>query len=173
MSEKPAQPEFSFSINLGELSSSGKCFQLKTGREERQRIARRLGVIAVRECEGEINIRATKTIIDVSGSLRAELTRECVASLEEMEETIADSFELQFFRSEKALEAIEDEEEAEFAEVHEGDIFDLGELLVQQLSLAMDPFPRKPGASSLAAEFGAGEDASPFAVLGEALEKNN
>lgn len=173
MSDNVASPEFSFPVSLGELSSAGKRFQLKTGPEERERIAQRLNVVAVAECEGEVHIRATKTVIDISGSLRAELTRECVSSLEEVDETVADSFELQFFRSEKALEAIEDEEEAEFAEVHEGDIFDLGELLIQQLSLAMDPFPRKPGAVSLAAEFGSDEETSPFAGLHEALEKNN
>ena len=173
MSKKPAPPEFSFSVNLGELSSSGKRYQLKAEQEECGRIAQRLGVVAVRDLEGEVHIRATKTIIDISGSLRAELTRECVSSLEEMDEAVADSFELQFFRSEQALEAIEDEEEAEFAEVHEGDTFDLGELLVQQLSLAMDPFPRKPGATSLAAEFGADKAVSPFAGLHESLEKNN
>lgn len=173
MSEKSAQPEFSFSINLGDLSSSGKRFKLKAGQEECARIARRLGIVAVRELEGEIHIRATKTVIDVAGALSAQLTRECVSSLEELDEAVADSFELEFFRNEKALEAIEDEVEAEFAEVHESDSFDLGELLVQQLSLAMDPFPRKPGATSLAAEFGSDDAASPFAGLHEALEKNN
>lgn len=173
MSDNVTVPEFSFPVNLGEVSSFGKRFQLKTNQQERERIAQRLNVVAVRECKGEVNIRTTKTVIDISGSLRAELTRECVSSLEEMDEAVSDSFELQFFRTEKAIEAIEDEEEAEFAELHEGDTFDLGELLVQQLSLAMDPFPRKPGATSLAAEFGSDEEASPFAGLHEALEKNN
>ena len=173
MSEATAPPEFSFPVNLGELPSAGKRFQLKAGEDECERIAQRLGVIAVRECEGEIHVRSTKSVINVSGSLQALLMRECVSSLEEMDEAVADSFELQFFRSEQALEAIEDEEEAEFAEVHEGDTFDLGELLVQQLSLAMDPFPRKPGATSLAAEFGADKAVSPFAGLHESLEKNN
>jgi hypothetical protein len=63
--------------------------------------------------------------------------------------------------------------EEEGPEIHTGDHFDLGEFLVQQLSLAMDPFPRKPGAESLVETYGRGADISPFAALREKIEKSD
>jgi hypothetical protein len=57
-------------------------------------------------------------------------------------------------------------------DVHEGALIDVGELLVQQLSLAMDPFPRKAGAPSLVDQFGAQHEESPLAAaLEQAIKR--
>ncbi len=48
-------------------------------------------------------------------------------------------------------------------DVLEGDKIDLGAYVVEDLSLAIDPFPRKPGAAFEAPDTGA--EISPFAVL--------
>lgn len=173
MTQTDAPPEFSFEVDLCSLAPAGKQYQLKASPDECEKVANRLGVIAVHLCQGEIHIGATKTIIAISGTVRGAMTRECVASLEEMEEAVADSFELEFFRDERAIDADDDSIERDLAEIHEGDVFDIGELLVQQLSLAMNPFPRKEGAPSLAAEYGAEDGGSPFAELHQILEKNN
>ncbi|MEO1241828.1 MAG: DUF177 domain-containing protein [Pseudomonadota bacterium] len=173
MTNADAQPEFSFDVDVRSLTPAGKKYHLKAGPNECAKIAKRLGVIAVHLCEGDIHIGATKTVITISGTVRGAMTRECVASLEEMEEAVADSFELEFFRDESAIDPEDDSVEWDLAEIHEGDVFDIGELLVQQLSLAMDPFPRKEGAPGLAAEYGAEDSGSPFAELHQILEKNN
>jgi uncharacterized metal-binding protein YceD (DUF177 family) len=118
-----------------------------------------------------MEVRATKTVIYVEGSLSASLTRECVASLELMDEQVTEMFELEFSRVASA-DAV-DPFDIEAPEVIEGDKLDLGELLVQQLSLAMAPFPRKPDTPSLAEAYAPPEKVSPFAALKGALGKSD
>ena len=173
MTQAGAAPEFSFEIDLTGLSASEKQFRLKAEQSVCEQLAKRLGVIAVHSCEGEINLSATKSVINVSGTVRGGVTRECVASLEDMEEVVSDSFELEFFRNANALDDDKSLDETDLAEIHEGDVFDIGELLVQQFSLAMDPFPRKDNAPSLAEEYGEDIEASPFAGLQDILKKSN
>lgn len=169
---KQSAPEFSVEINLGDLPRGGKLFHLKAGKAECAAIAKRLGVPAVKLLEGDIHLAATKTNISAVGTLRATLVRECVASLEEMDEAVSDSFELEFVRDESLVPEEEGVEEWELPEVHEGPVFDLGELLAQQLSLAMNPFPRKEGARSLVEDYGAARESSPFAALRQVSEKS-
>ena len=99
------------------------------------------------------------------------MTRECVASLEEMKEIVDEAFEVEFLRQKPEPNLNEDVEDWELPEVHEGQIFDIGELLVQQLSLAMKPFPRKEGAVSLTELYGDGGSVSPFADLADRFGK--
>ena len=166
-----AVPEFSYEIEVGDLGKQGKVFRLAANEEERARIAVRLGVPAVWKLEGELRVSATKSAIRVEGALEAELTRECVASLEEMQETVSETFDIDFLREAPETESLEEDIDA--PEVHEGDRLDLGELLVQQLALAMDPFPRKQGAQSLAEAYAPKETVSPFAALKGVLAKDD
>jgi uncharacterized metal-binding protein YceD (DUF177 family) len=172
VTEESPRAEYSVEVDLGALPPGGKLFKLAAAKGDCARIAKRLGVISVKMCEGEIQLKAGKTTINVAGTVRAALIRECVASLEEMDEAISESFEIEFMRDESSLDPDEKIEEWERPEIHEGDMFDVGELLVQQVSLAMDPFPRKEGAKSLADEYGMEAGSSPFAVLQQNLEKD-
>lgn len=173
MIDENAVPEFSVDVDLTSQSSQPKHYSLKVDPADFEKIAKRLGIVALHACEGEIDIAVTRKLIQVSGTVRGKATRECVSSLEEMDEDIADSFELEFLRH-----ALPENEEKpvdvnDLIEVHEGDILDIGELLIQQFSLAMSPFPRKDGAISLAVEYGKGGDVSPFANLHEILKKDH
>ncbi|MGD9801132.1 MAG: hypothetical protein AB7V02_11105, partial [Parvularculaceae bacterium] len=56
-------------------------------------------------------------------------------------------------------------DETAWREPLDGDEIDLGELLVQHLSLALDPYPRKDGAESLLETYRNAATASPFAGL--------
>jgi len=173
------KPEFSFEADLTSLSRSGKTFHLKASAEDLSRIATRLKVISAEKLEGDLTLTPASREFTVKGVLRASLTRECVASLEPMEEAIEEQFEVTFLRQpdEASANGLTDSEEWDGEEappdVHSGDIFDLGEFMVQQLSLAMDPFPRKPGARSLAESYARPENISPFAGLQGALKKSD
>ena len=171
MSNEANAPEFSYEIDVGDVGKSGKSFRLAANEDERRRIAERLGTPSVEKLEGEMCVSATKTAIRIEGSINAELTRECVASLEPMQERVSEEFDIDFLRA--APETGGEEEDWETPEVHEGDALDLGELLVQQLSLAMDPFPRKEGATSLAEAYATPEKISPFAALKEIVGKSD
>lgn len=173
--------EFSHEVDLTSLSRGEKRVRLTASKEECAKIAARLGVIAVDELNGELTLKATKVEITIRGHMRARLIRECVASLEEMDEEISEDFDVTFLRQadEHAFSSEDASDDASWdgeevpPEIHEGDHFDLGEFLVQQLALAMDPFPRKPGAVSLAEAYGGGGKVSPFSGLREKLEKRD
>lgn len=168
-------PEFSVEIDLNALGRSGKQYRPAASAEECAKVAARLAVIAVQSLEGEVRLTATKSEIHAAGVVRAKLIRECVASLEPMEEIVDEDFNIDFIR--QAPAEIEenglDGEDLAGPELHEGDIFDVGELLVQQLSLAMAAFPRKSGATSLAEEYGRSGADSPFAELQGIFEKGD
>ena len=162
-------PEFSYEIDISDVGRAGKTFHLKANDAERMKIAIRLKTPSVEKLEGEMKVTATKTAVRVVGEIAADLTRECVASLEPMHETVAESFEIDFSRIPPETE----EEDLDAPEYLDGASLDLGELLVQQLSLAMDPFPRKEGAQSLAEAYAPQEKVSPFAALKGALGKSD
>ncbi len=173
MSDGVAAPEFSFEVDLTSLSSRPKQYLLKVDPADYERIAKRLGVLALNACEGEINIAVTRKVIHISGMVKGTVIRECVASLEEMTEDVHDSFELELLRQSVPQNDNKAPEDIDLVEVHEGDVLDIGEQLIQQFALAMAPFPRKEGAISLAAEYGHGGTTSPFANLHEILKKDH
>lgn len=173
--------EFSVAVDLRDLRGAPKHFRLAAGPAECALIAGRLGVPGVRRLEGEVTLKVSKTEIHAAGVLGAALTRQCVASLEEMTETVEDAFDVVFARAAPPVSQAPDREpdrekaeadDWEAPEVHEGDVFDLGEFLTQQLALAMDPFPRKPGAASLAERYGEDKPVSPFADLASRMRDN-
>lgn len=179
MTEKQSPPspasEFSFEIDLGDSGKHQKSYSLVASDDECRTIAARLRIPAVEMLEGKLHVSATKTEILVTGSLKAKLVRECVASLELMDEEVTDDFEIDFLRApaDADPDEVDEAEDWDAPERHFGDSLDLGDLLVQQLALAMAAFPRKPGATSLAEQYGKKELSSPFAALKGVLKKND
>lgn len=161
-------PEWAFVVDLASLPRGGRDLSLEADEETRARIARRLQIPAVNRLASTLRVSASLGEIQVTGQVRAELVRECVASLEEITETVDEVFEIEFLRQPPDLPEAPDEDDEDWLnapEVHEDPTIDAAELVIQQLSLAMDPFPRKPGARSLAEEYGREEEPSPFAEL--------
>ena len=134
------------------------------GAADRQRLAAAFGVPGVETLSGEAMAARRGGVIEVEGTVRARLTRECVASLEEMTEVIEEAFSAAF--TEEAPQAVEGEVEADLdaPEPIEGGALDLGAVLIEQLVLAMDPHPRIEGAEA-PADPGAGARITPFDVL--------
>ncbi len=171
MTDKPNY-EFSHEVDLTKISKDGRDYRLGADASACKRIAERLGVPSVEALSGEIHIAVTRKAIFTRGSVQGRLTRACVVSLEEMSEIVDDTFEIEFVRC--ADDAPTEEDSAENwhqPEAHHGTVFDIGELLVQQFSLALDPFPRKPGAVSLAQTYGTEALSSPFSVLQGKIDK--
>lgn len=170
-----AASELTAPVDLRSAGLADRRFKLAATPQECALIAKRLMIPGVGKLEGEISLTASKTELKAVGELHAELTRECVASLEEMAETVDEVFEVVFMRAVAGAtaEAVEEEfEDWDAPEVHEGDVFDLGDFLIQQLALAMEPFPRKEGAQSLVDQYGQDKSISPFAVLAEEDENS-
>jgi uncharacterized metal-binding protein YceD (DUF177 family) len=165
-----SSPGFSYPVALGDLAPEGRRFGLEAGADALASIARRLAVPAVARLKGLFEVTPTAEGARLVGAIDAELVRECVISLEPMNETVNERFEIRFAHNAGAASPgsdilIDDDS----PEPLEGDSLDLGEILVQQLALGMAPYPRKPGAKPLADAFGSDAKISPFDRLKEAF----
>ena len=108
--------------------------------------------------------------------MQAKVTQTCVVTLEPFEARIAERGTLRFVPARSLPEGEEEEEELD-PESLEGpddipyadDLIDLGAALAEQLALALDPYPRKPGAQ-LPEEY-KGEPETRFAALAAKFSK--
>jgi uncharacterized metal-binding protein YceD (DUF177 family) len=87
--------------------------------------------------------------------------RTCVITLEDFETEMTEALAIRFVPAGTETEEIDPEAEDEIP--YGGKTIDLGEAAAEQLALALEPYPRKPGAA-LAEEPAA--PANPFAALG-------
>jgi hypothetical protein len=114
------------------------------------RLAQRLGVPAVvsLQCRFRLSGVDGDGRISADGLLQSALTRVCVTTLEEFETRVVERFSVRFVPD--GVEAAADEDDldldADDDVPYSGSGIDLGEAAVEQLALAMDPYPRRPGA---------------------------
>lgn len=144
---------------------------LEAGPAECQAIARRLGLEALRSLRAELRIKRQGggPLVRLTGRFEAALVQLCVVSLEPLEQETAEAFSQDFSLEPPSVEGdleltLEDEDLPE--EVRDGTI-DLGEAVVQQLAVALDPYPRRPEAEVPPGLQAGREDeaANPFAAL--------
>ena len=169
--------EFSRRLRLDRLAAGDveKSYFAEEG--ELAALAERFGLVALHALSGRLTITrpADGPVIRLEGSLSAEVTQTCVVTLEPFTSRIEDSF-VQLFTlddsGEDESEVFAAPEDEEAPEPVSGGAIDLGEVLAEQLALALDPHPRKPGAAFSGAYVGESgdeaeeeEERNPFAVL--------
>lgn len=144
--------------------------RLKPDAEIRARIATALGLHSVEALAAELAIsHAANGLVGIAGRLTASVEPICVVSLEPFPQAIDEPVEIRFAplalieRMTKRAEENEDEDFEPPDEIVEGAI-DFGALAVEFLALALDPYPRKPGAVFAGGD-PAPERESPFAAL--------
>ncbi len=171
---------YSFPIDITQLSSKGREYQLTAKDDERREIAGYLGLLELPSLNATVTLtQAANGIITVSGVLQADVVQQCVVSLAPVQASISESFELGFTRT--PLDE-GDEEELEVSPYDDppdtltGDSIDLGEIVVEQLALFLDPYPRAPGAvfqnPSKEGDEPVKATVSPFAVLAKLKTQN-
>ena len=109
----------------------------------------------------------------VAGRVRARIGQTCVVTLEEMETDIDEPVDLTFVPSEQIPEMSalvdeageSDEETPDPPEPIENGMIDLGRVATDALYLAVDPYPRKPGAVFEPVVEAADPEDHPFAAL--------
>ena len=100
--------------------------------------------------------------VEANGSLRAQLHQECVVSLDAFPTNVVEEFAVRFVPAGRESAGADDPDEPDELLVEDG-VLELGEATVEQLALALDPYPRKLGAE-LPAE-GVEASGNPFAAL--------
>lgn len=130
----------------------------------RARIVKALDLASLESLAAEVDLTPSTAGWRVAGRLKAELAQTCGITLEPLPVTIDETFTVSFA---EAVDADSDEivvnMEDESPDLVEDGQIDLGQVVVEQLALRLDPFPRKPGAEFVQPpEPG---EISPFAVL--------
>lgn len=181
--------ELPYEVNLKDLEQGPVTIDMVATTEQCAAIAGRLSVEALNSLSGSITLEMPahpnpmfdEAVIDVRGSLTARLTQICVVTLEPFETTVESEFHGVFSNTDPSEEMAEDDDEGRAAvpdilgSIEEETIL-VGETLIEQLALEIDPFPRKPGAEFSGYSAGSSSSdeekrESPFAVL-EKLKDN-
>lgn len=137
---------------------------------ERAALAKRLRIVDLKRFEANITVEHEKgRMLTVTGGIYAELTQECVVTLEPIDEVLRDNFDIlmapDYVLKKRGSAPIGEYAETEAPEPIEGGILDLGEIAVQHLAMSIDPYPRKEGAAWAAVTVGESQDyAEPKAV---------
>jgi uncharacterized metal-binding protein YceD (DUF177 family) len=163
-------------VSASKVGEAGLDQTVEAKPSEFEKIAAYLDLVAVRALTAEISLsRWRDRGVRVTGSLKADVTQSCVVTLDAVEAHVEAEFDRRFLPEETlaadrdAKEILVDPEGDDPAEPLTREI-DLGEILIEELSLNLDPYPRKPGV-----EF-QDDDAStrrenPFAVLAKLKPK--
>jgi uncharacterized metal-binding protein YceD (DUF177 family) len=81
-----------------------------------------------------------------TGHLCARVVQTCVVSLEDFEVELEEDFQIRFVPVGEEADEVDPEDPVD--EVgYTGGMLDLGETAAEQLGLALDPYPRRPGAT--------------------------
>jgi len=163
--------EFSRPLRLDRLSAGTFEADYAASQSEAAALAKRFDLPGIQRLTGSLRVRrpAGGPLIRVEGSIQADVTQTCVVTLTEISSRVEESF-VQLYTLESHAEdgevfvAPEDEDTPEPLQ---GNSLDLGEVLAEQLALALDPHPRAPGAVFESASAGAPSAAprNPFAEL--------
>lgn len=158
----PRHP-FSHPVRLNQVGI-GVTRTLEPNEAERKAIARWLDLQAVDAFSTKLTLAPAEVGWLLTGRVKAEVTQRCGLTLAPLPATVDEAFALRLVEAD-ATEAgeVEVSLDDEGADVIEDGQVDLGHHAVEQLSLALDPFPRAPGAEFVQPEESA--EVSPFAVL--------
>lgn len=162
-------------IAVDDIPSDGLTLTVRASEAERAALARLNGLVALASLEAPLRLRHEPGGgVGVTGTVEAAVTQTCVVSLEPFEARVQEPVDVHFlspaglesFRAarQRAL-AQDDPEEVDEPDLVEDGRIDVGALVAEHLTLGLDPYPRKPGATLPITVPEDDESTSPFAVL--------
>jgi hypothetical protein len=175
----PVPPEFSRLIAVDRLDQGEIAETIGATAEERAALAARFGLLSLNSLRAELTLGRVERgpLVQVKGRFTADVVQSCVISLEPVASRIEEDFTLLYGPERAApsrghvLAADLKDEVDDWPEPIEAGRIDVGEAVAQQLALALDPYPRKPGVrleDVMGQRAGVSVEAaseSPFAVL--------
>ena len=137
-------PELHRPVAVERVGQSGLTLDVEAGADELVALTSRMGLpsIGALRCRFRLR-RVADGIIEADGHLTASLTQVCVISLDEFPNEVAEGFRVHFVPS-----GAEDDDPVPDAVdqiPYAAGTIDLGEAAAEQLALALDPYPHKPG----------------------------
>lgn len=137
--------EFPRPVSIVKLGVGGVHHHITPTEAERAALAKRFGFVSLDHLDARIHITRSGPGVRVAGTIEARLCQPCVVSLLPVPETVSAAFASQFLpgidEDEADRLALEEPSE-EIIEPLMGDSIDIGELVAQELSVAVEPYPR-------------------------------
>ena len=174
-SDPEPRPEFSRMLAPDRLGMAPVEEDIAADAEERAALAERFDLLAMERLTANLRLDPVpgKPLLRLSGRIAARVTQRCVVSLEPVHSDLEEAFS-QLYTLDPAADGADGADVVVEAEAEEppepvgaGGI-DLGEVVAQHLAIALNPYPRAPGAHMPPEGSGAAEEpssASPFSVL--------
>jgi hypothetical protein len=157
-------------VSLSEVARGPVRRQLMADAEARPRIAKLLGLDKLDSLEADIRVTAWLDGVEIAGSWTARVGQTCGVSLEPFDADLEGQLQIRAVPPGSQALAVGEDHDVEMdpeaddpPDVLDGDHVDVGAYLVEDLSLAVDPFPRKPGVAFEPPKTSA--EISPFAIL--------
>ncbi|MBX3581115.1 MAG: DUF177 domain-containing protein [Rhizobiaceae bacterium] len=155
MSGKQEASPVSFMAFVSRLPQKGMQIRIEADQDQRQKLAEAHGLLAVERFAAELHVAPWKRNgVKVSGKVDADITQQCVVTLEPVEAKIREDVQGLFLPDDSKLGRLGFEEGGEIhldadgpdsPETFSGDTIDVGALAEEFFGLAIDPYPKKPG----------------------------
>ncbi|MGA9867090.1 MAG: DUF177 domain-containing protein [Acetobacteraceae bacterium] len=139
--------ELSRPVAVARIGATPLSVEVRANPDECQALALRMRIPAILTLNCAFVLRCEAGGIRADGRLQARVTQVCVVSLDEFEADIAETFAVRFVPEGTETDEIDPEADDEIP--YADATVDLGEAAAQQLALALDPYPRKPGVTSV------------------------
>lgn len=160
-------------VRVDKIPATGRVVDIATDEEQREVLAGRFRVDAVEAFAARVTAKRFRGGVRAEGEVWGAVVQPCVVTGEPVEQKIREPIDRVYLPGrDEALErgagaeVFVNLEDDDFPDYFEGDEIDLADLVMEVFALAIDLYPRAPGAAL--PEEGAGDDPaelSPFAAL--------
>ncbi|CAA9211678.1 MAG: Conserved hypothetical protein, gene in Ubiquinol-cytochrome C chaperone locus [uncultured Craurococcus sp.] len=137
-------PEFSRPLALGMVREGGRHLSLTATPAECAALAARFGILALDGLSAELHLTMEpEGTVRAKGRVAACLTQACIVTLEPVPQAVDEPVAFRLLPP--GREPQDGPDDIDEIECPDGTA-DLGEAVAEQLALALDPYPRAPGA---------------------------
>ena len=148
---KEQKSEIERIVDLDRMGPSGAALEIAASDRERAALARRFGFLGLPAFTARVTVdRRPGGQVVVEGRLRGKIVQACILTLDPVTQELDEAFRI-VFRQGLAEDLDPESGEAllnaqiDAPEPLQGNLLDIGEIVAEQLSLAADPYPRRPG----------------------------
>jgi len=148
---KEQKSEIERIVDLDRIGGGGTALEIVASEGERAALAGRFGFLGLPAFSARVTVdRRPGRQIVVEGRLRGKIVQACILSLDPVTQELDETFRI-IFKQDLAEERDPESGEAVLSaqadapEPLPGNLLDIGEIVAEQLALAADPYPRRPG----------------------------
>lgn len=156
--------EFARPVLLDQITERERVMEVSAGEAERRALAERFGLVDLKRLEATVRLSRSGVFYRIEADWQADVVQTCVVTLEPIENHLSDRLVERYGPTDREATELDLDPETEDPEEIEGGAIDVGEAVAQALSLALDPYPRKPGVKLGISGENKGEE-GPFAAL--------